>query len=126
MNAAKITRASKSNLALAFVSLGPERRRDITTFYAFCRVIDDVADSASLNVDAKKRALAEWRGRLRSAAANEPPLASDIRRLVEKYSLGPDMLEEIIAGVEMDLAKSRLQRVCASTWAGFANDEHHT
>ena len=40
MNAAKITRQSKSNLALAFVALGRERRNDITIFYAFCRVID--------------------------------------------------------------------------------------
>ena len=45
MNAAKITRDSKSNLALAFVALGRERREDITVFYAFCRVIDDIADS---------------------------------------------------------------------------------
>jgi hypothetical protein len=30
MNAAKITRQSKSNLALAFVALGRERRNDIT------------------------------------------------------------------------------------------------
>ena len=43
VDAAKITRQSKSNLALAFVSLGRERRQDITTFYAFCRLIDDIA-----------------------------------------------------------------------------------
>jgi len=35
VNAAKIRSQSKSNLALAFVSLGPERKRDITVFYAF-------------------------------------------------------------------------------------------
>ncbi len=46
VSAAKITRQSKSNLALAFISLGRERKRDITVFYAFCRVIDDIADSA--------------------------------------------------------------------------------
>ena len=38
-----ITRASKSNLALAFVSLPRERREDMTVFYAWCRVIDDIA-----------------------------------------------------------------------------------
>ena len=58
MNAAKITRRSKSNLALAFVSLGKERRRDITIFYAFCRVIDDIADSAELSVEEKAQDLA--------------------------------------------------------------------
>jgi phytoene synthase len=50
VNAATITRQSKSNLALAFVSLGRERKRDITIFYAFCRVVDDIADSAELSV----------------------------------------------------------------------------
>ena len=43
-SAEKITRASKSNLALAFVSLPRERRSDMTTFYAFCRIVDDIVD----------------------------------------------------------------------------------
>ena len=42
--AEKITRASKSNLALAFAALPKERRRDMSTFYAFCRLVDDIVD----------------------------------------------------------------------------------
>ena len=61
MDAAKITRRSKSNLALAFVSLGKERRQDVTIFYAFCRLIDDIADSAQLSVAEKAEGLAAWR-----------------------------------------------------------------
>jgi phytoene synthase len=107
VNAAKITSQSKSNLALAFVSLGPERKRDITVFYAFCRVIDDVADSSELNVAEKRVRLQAWRRMLRAADTDEPPLVRDVRRLIYKYSLSIDMLEEIIAGVEMDLSISR-------------------
>src|SRR5213594_1841127 len=107
VNAAKITRQSKSNLALAFISLGRERKRDITIFYAFCRVIDDIADSSELNVAEKRVRLAEWREMLRGARPAEPPLARDVRSLIDKYSLSPGMLEEIIAGVEMDLSISR-------------------
>ena len=107
VNAAKITRQSKSNLALAFVSLGRERRHDITIFYAFCRVVDDIADDVDLIAEEKKRRLAKWRGWLRSATPDEPSLAPDLRRLIDKYSLSPGMLEEIIAGVEMDLSISR-------------------
>ncbi|PYK29479.1 MAG: squalene synthase HpnD, partial [Verrucomicrobia bacterium] len=66
MNAARITRTSKSNLALAFVSLPKGRRRDITTFYAFCRVIDDIADDVDLSVEEKQRRLTVWRGSLRA------------------------------------------------------------
>ena len=107
MNAAKITRQSKSNLALAFISLGRQRRRDITTFYAFCRVIDDIADDVDLSAEEKERLLKEWSQWLRSSTANEPALAPDIRGLIQKYSLVPEMLEEIIAGVEMDLSITR-------------------
>jgi 15-cis-phytoene synthase len=107
VNAAKITRQSKSNLALAFVSLGRERRQDITIFYAFCRVIDNIADNVDLIAEERRRRLAKWREWLRSATPDEPSLALDLRSLIDKYSLSPGMLEEIIAGVEMDLSISR-------------------
>jgi phytoene synthase len=104
VNAATITRQSKSNLALAFISLGRERKRDITVFYAFCRVIDDIADSADLSVVEKRVRLAKWRQMLRAGESGEPVLARDVRGLIEKYSLPVSMFEEIIAGVEMDLS----------------------
>jgi len=107
LEAAQITRQSKSNLALAFISLGRERRRDITVFYAFCRVIDDIADATDLSTEEKRRHLAEWRRWLHAATPEEPQLARDVRSLLNKYSIAPEMPEEIIAGVEMDLDKSR-------------------
>jgi 15-cis-phytoene synthase len=107
VNAAKITRASKSNLALAFVSLGRERRHDITIFYAFCRVIDDIADSTELTVEEKARDLTAWRRWLREGTPDEPTLARNVRDLIAKYSLTPAMLEEIIEGVAMDLGNVR-------------------
>ena len=107
MDAQQITRQSKSNLALAFVSLGAEQRRDITTFYAFCRLIDDIADSAELSIAEKAERLTAWRRSLRAPQSGEPPLAEPVRQVIAKYRLTPEMLEEIIAGVEMDLSISR-------------------
>ena len=107
VDAAKITRRSKSNLALAFVSLGKERRRDITTFYAFCRLIDDIADSTQLSIAEKSEGLTAWRRWLAQSTAGEDALAVEVRALMAKYQLTPAMLEEIIAGVEMDLRKVR-------------------
>ncbi|PYJ36125.1 MAG: squalene synthase HpnD [Verrucomicrobia bacterium] len=107
VNATTITRQSKSNLALAFISLGRERKRDITVFYAFCRVIDDIADSAEFTPEEKRMRLAKWRQMLRTDAPGEPLLAQDVRRLIDKYSLPIGMFEEIIAGVEMDLSIRR-------------------
>ena len=84
VSAAKITRQSKSNLALAFISLGRERKRDITVFYAFCRVIDDIADSAQFDAAQKQIRLAAWREMLRGACTDEPLLAREMRSLIDK------------------------------------------
>ena len=42
-NSAEITRRAKSNLAFAFLCVPRDRLPDLNTFYAFCRVIDDIA-----------------------------------------------------------------------------------
>lgn len=101
--AAEITRASKSNLAFAFIAMSGARRRDITTFYAFCRVIDDIADDDQRDPETKRRELARWRQSLRGEAAAEPALAKPVRDLMSRYPITPEMLEEIITGVEMDI-----------------------
>src|SRR5438874_7751819 len=101
--ATEITRASKSNLAFAFIAMSGARRRDITTFYAFCRVIDDIADDNLRDPETKRRELARWRQSLRGEFANEPALARPVRQLILTYPIMPEMLEEIITGVEMDI-----------------------
>jgi 15-cis-phytoene synthase len=101
--AEEITRASKSNLAFAFIAMSGARRRDITTFYAFCRVIDDIADDNERDPETKRRELGLWRQCLGGEAPNEPALARPLRDLISRYRITPDMLEEIITGVEMDI-----------------------
>ena len=112
-SAEEITRASQSNLAFAFVSLGKARRRDITIFYAFCRLIDDIADSTELPTDEKARRLALWREGLHGPVAQEPSLAPEVRGLINRYAITPAMLEEIMDGVEMDLTITRYKTFAA-------------
>jgi phytoene synthase len=76
-------------------------------FYAFCRVIDDIADVTDASAEEKRRRLEEWRGWLRRATPDEPSFAADVRALLAKYSIPAERLEEIIAGVEMDLEQAR-------------------
>ena len=81
---------------------------DITIFYAFCRLIDDIADSTETVVRRKSR-------RAEGVAAMAPrkhcrmsrPSRGMFAALIAKYSLTPAMLEEIIDGVEMDLGTVR-------------------
>jgi phytoene synthase len=112
-SAQEITRASQSNLAFAFISLGRERRRDITIFYAFCRLIDDIADSTELAGSEKGRQLTVWREALHGPVAQEPALAPEVRGLINRYPITPAMLEEIVDGVEMDLTISRYETFAA-------------
>jgi len=105
--AAAITKASKSNLALAFVALRPERRKDITVFYAFCRLVDDIADDKALPVAEKRRRIGLWRESVIDTFAGEPPIAASIRELIRKYMIEPRLFAEILDGVEMDLEPRR-------------------
>lgn len=104
-----ITRSSRSNLALAFIALPPERRRDITTFYAFCRIIDDIADEPGTSLPEKERQLAVWKHALCESFEAEPPLAAEVRAVMAKYRISPDLLTEIIRGCEMDLVPVRYE-----------------
>jgi 15-cis-phytoene synthase len=107
--AENIARRSGSNLALAFFCLPKEKRRDISTFYAFCRHVDDIADDPGLPTDERRAQLESWRSWIRRPSAEEPDFAGDIRQLIKKYSLKVLHFEDILNGVEMDLQQVRFR-----------------
>jgi squalene synthase HpnD len=104
-----ITQSSGSNLVLSFAALPPAERRAMSIFYAFCRVVDDVADSTELPVEEKRRQLGEWREEIRRAYQDQPltPLGRELGQIIRIYLIAPTPLEEILNGVEMDLAITR-------------------
>lgn len=71
-------------------------------FYAFCRVVDDLADDPGVPEAQRKRALGRWREVLLGAAPVEP-LEHEFTELQSRRALPVDHLLEIIDGVEMDL-----------------------
>ncbi|MEQ1861009.1 MAG: squalene/phytoene synthase family protein [Chthoniobacteraceae bacterium] len=98
-----ITRASKSNLALAFVVLPRGVRRDMNVFYSFCRVVDDLADEPGLQREDRLAALAKWKQCVAGPQPNEPKLAAVVRDLIERHRLPVEHFIEIIHGCEMDV-----------------------
>ena len=116
--AEKITRSSKSNLALAFVSLPVARRRDMTTFYAFCRIVDDIADEPDRSPDRKRAELDAWNAAVAEGNEGEPDLAPEVRDVIRKYNIPLEYFYEIVAGVGMDIEPARyrtfeeLRRYC--------------
>jgi squalene synthase HpnD len=101
-----ITQSAKSNLALAFAALPPAERRGMSIFYAFCRVVDDVADSTELPLEEKQRQLGEWRKEVRRAYMETPltPLGREMQEIIRTYLIAPTPLEEILNGMEMDMS----------------------
>jgi 15-cis-phytoene synthase len=106
-NAQTITRKSGSNLAFAFFSLPKEKRRDISTFYAFCRNVDDIGDDPGLSLEERRTRLEAWRSWIRRSSPGEADFADEIRQLIRKYSLKVLHFEDILNGVEMDLQRVR-------------------
>ena len=104
-----ITQSAKSNLALSFAALPEAERRAMSIFYAFCRVVDDVADSTELPLEEKQRQLAEWRKEVHRAYLDTPltPLGREMAQIIRTYLIAPTPLEEILNGMEMDMSLMR-------------------
>src|SRR6266700_565260 len=107
-----ITRKSASNLALAFVLLPKAKRDGMSSLYAFCREVDDVADEDSVPVERRREQLAAWREDIRRAcdgARPEFPLSVELQTVIRQYHLPFVHFDELIKGVEMDLDINRYQ-----------------
>ena len=102
-DAAEIVRRSRSNLAFALACLPKQRRHDMYVFYAFCRVVDDLADDEGIPLDDRRSGLQRWRDVLHGRAENLNPLESSVAAVQQRYAVPVEEMEGIIAGVSMDL-----------------------
>ena len=113
-----VARRAKSNLAFALACLPRACRRDMTTFYAFCRIVDDIADEGDLSLKERRIQLGAWRRIVVGEQAPADSLARDVVALPQRYHFPASYLEEIIDGCSMDLETRRfatyeeLRRYC--------------
>lgn len=82
-----------------------ENRRDANfAVYAFCRIVDDIADDEGISVEERKAGLSEWRNemaKLYSGAASHP-IAQALAPFVADFSLKCEDFLAVIEGMEMD------------------------
>src|SRR5262245_40783007 len=105
-----ITRRSASNLALAFVLLPKAKREGMSSLYAFCREVDDVADDESVPVQERRARLAAWRADIARACAQDQPqfrVNRELTPFIIQHQLPFKFFDELIRGVEMDLDVKR-------------------
>ena len=109
LSTAQIATKAKSNLAMALACLPKERKRDMISFYAFCRVVDDIAESPTLNEEEKERELAQWKKCVLSGEAPGHSVLDEVIELPGKYGFPRAWLAEIIVGVASDITTLRYE-----------------
>jgi phytoene synthase len=101
-----IAKREAKNFYYAFVALPEPRRNAICAIYAFMRHADDMADDESLPREERRRRLdawlANWRGVCHGGDSSNPVFLA-VRDAVERYDIPLNLLDELVAGVTMDL-----------------------
>jgi len=122
-----IARREAKNFYFSFVALPKPRRNAICAIYAFMRKADDLADDDSLPRDERRRSLDAWLAEWRSVCEgpiSANPATSDlvfyaVRDAVERFNIPLNLLDELVAGVTMDL--DRAASDAPDTYATFAD-----
>ncbi len=98
-------RRSGSSFRLGMQSLSHERRRAIHAVYAFCRVVDDIADGATPAPE-KLRFLRDWRREIdRLHRAPETPIGRELARAASLFKLPIEECHALLDGMETDSAE---------------------
>ena len=106
----RLTRKSRSNFFYAFLCLPRPQREALYAVYAFCRIVDDAVDVGQ-DQAAKRKELERWRAEIAQVFDGSPahPAAQRLQVAVKLFPIPREALNEIIAGVEMDLDRSSYQ-----------------
>jgi 15-cis-phytoene synthase len=107
--ASAVAKNARSNLAFSLACLPRQRRRDMIAFYAFCRVVDDLADEGNLSLRDRRIQLGAWKRIVRGEQAPADAIAAAVIELPRKYGFDAALLEEVIDGVSTDLEVRRFQ-----------------
>ncbi len=107
----KITAGSGSNLALSFVSLPQDKRDAMNTFYAFCRIVDDIADDKTAGKKTKQAQLEEWREEISACyqSGGQSPIGKELTEIIKYFLIPPRYFLDILDGVYMDTEVNRYE-----------------
>lgn len=103
-----IVRQSGTSFYWAMRRLSEDKRQAMYAIYAFCRVVDDIADAPSDDkhgqLESKMDLLGQWRGEIERLYAERPrhPVTRALLIPVEKYGLRKEDFRAVIDGMEMD------------------------
>lgn len=99
----------KSHFENAFALIwSKSKRQTVSDFYAFCRLVDDIADDSSITAEARINVLSE----IESWILNRPTLGHSywdrLKHEVDRSHIPLDVLLNVTRGVTQDVKKSPL------------------
>ncbi len=100
-----LVKASGTSFYHGMKILPPERRDAMYAIYAFCRVVDDIADEEGRDFAAKQAELQAWRQRiagLYERGEAEDPITRALLIVIRDYQVRQEDFIAIIDGMEMD------------------------
>ncbi|MCC5976923.1 MAG: squalene/phytoene synthase family protein [Salinarimonas sp.] len=98
----RIVAASGSSFRIGMAALPGERRRAIHAVYAFCRVIDDIADGCA-PVAEKRAFLATWRAEIDALPdAPQTAIGRELARAMRAHDLPRAEFHALLDGMEAD------------------------
>jgi len=104
----QITKNAKSNLAFAFACLPKQRRSDMVSLYAFCRIVDDLADSPEIPMDEKQAGLQNWKDCFTDPSQiTLNQTQKNILEIRDRYQIDNQHFLDLIKGCHSDLKPSR-------------------
>jgi phytoene synthase len=115
---AEIARRSGSSFLAAFWMFPRAERRALHAIYAFCRLVDDIADDPALRGD-RAMLLERWHEELVDAYRGKArhPVGIALGDAVHRFHLPEDCFLDLLAGIEIDLRGAEIET--------FAELEHY-
>jgi phytoene synthase len=98
-----VVRHSGSSFRLGMASLPAERRRAIHAVYAFCRAVDDVADSAAPAAE-RQRFLDGWQHEIEGDRPTTP-IGRELAWACRRFNLPCEELRCLLSGIRIDTAE---------------------
>jgi len=102
-----VQRKAATSSFYSAMRLMPKAERDaMFAIYAFCRIVDDIADDGKGTRAERHAALEAWRARLeRLYAGDHPAEAAFLAEPVDRYQLRKQDFLAVIDGMEMDVER---------------------
>lgn len=99
---------SNSSFYYSFFALPSEKRKALSSIYAYCRYLDDIVDKSSSRLEATK-ALSRWKEETENLFMGKAshPILAGLKKYIDIYSIPQKYFLELIKGVEMDLTRAR-------------------